>query len=112
MDERQLADLILAAAEAHAARRGFRLGEGAEHFFRGASETAARDILSGDRDDAAVADGKAQSAANFAALIDAMIDARAEAYAGDAERLAGNVIGEATLGRALAKLCPLWPFCT
>lgn len=94
------------AAVAHARSRGFRLGDGADHYFRERSENAERQLA--DADD----DGAIDTAiTNARALIDAMIDARDAAYADDPERLASGIIGEVTLGEALARLCPIWPFC-
>lgn len=94
------------AAIAHARSRGFRLGDGADDYFRVRSEDAERQLA--DADD----DGAIDTAiANARALIDAMIDARDAAYADDPERLASDIIGEVTLGAALARLCPIWPFC-
>ncbi len=94
------------AAVAHAQSRGFRLGDGADDYFRGVSDETDRQLANAD-DDSAID----TATANARALVDAMIEARAAAYAHDPDRLASDIIGEVTLGQALARLCPIWPFC-
>jgi hypothetical protein len=111
MDDQSIADAILADAERYAATKGYRLGEGAEHHFRHSAESGARLILQSPPDSNARREKMTQAQHNFHAMIDAMIEARSEAYAGDPERLGGNIIGEVTLGMAHNKLCPIWPFC-
>lgn len=111
MHEQGIADLILDDAERYAAKKGYQLGEGAEHHFLSMGMVAARKIAEwppGSRGRRAMT---TKAKKNFHKMIDAMIGFRAEAYAGDAERMNGRIIGEATLGLAHQKLCPIWPFC-
>jgi hypothetical protein len=107
----QLAELLYAVAVGTAGAPGFTLGGGADMQIRHVAERAAIDIFatteSGADRDALVA----EASANFVKVVNAMIDAREDAYAGDADRLNAAIIGEGTLARALAKLCPIFPFC-
>lgn len=105
-DSEDAGERLYAAAVAHAQSRGFHLGDGADQYFRQRSGDAARQLAGAANDD-----GFDLAIANARALIDAMIAARPAAYADDPDRLASNIIGEVTLGEALAKLCPIWPFC-
>jgi hypothetical protein len=111
MNEQAVADGIFANAQRYAARRHHRLGEGADQHFRFMARLAAGKIAEEGRNPNARRALRAKATRNFRKMIDAMIEARADAYAGDAERLRGNIIGEATLAIAHAKLCPIWPFC-
>ena len=106
-----IADRIMAQAERYAAGKGYRLGEGAEHQFRHVAGLAADVIVQTPLESDARRAKTAEAARNFRAMIDAMIDARPAAYAGDAERLEGDIIGEVTLAAAHDRLCPIWPFC-
>jgi hypothetical protein len=107
MNRQEIADLIYYSAAAHARSRGYRLGDGATDFFRANSEKAA-DLLNGKSQ----IDPELQLAIrNSHKLVSAMISARRAAYASNPERLRSKVIGEATLGAALARLCPIFPFC-
>ena len=107
MNRQKIADLIYYAAAGHARARGYRLGDGAKGFFRSNAEKAAG-LLDG-------ADGfdlRLQlTLKNSRKLIDAMIRERRAAYAGDPATLRSKVIGEVTLGAALNRLCPIFPFC-
>ena len=104
MDQRALAEELFAAAMERARAGGFELGRGADGDLRNYASRAASDIVERD-----LADGKDLALRNFHTLIDEMIR-QARQIPGYAERNAG-VIGEETLGSALAVLCPLWPFC-
>ena len=109
--EEPIGDMIFADAEDYAASQGYALGEGAEHHFRSVAEVAATLIVAAPPGSDDRRAKTAEAIQNFHAMIDAMIDARPAAYAGDAERMNGNIIGEVTLAMAHNKLCPIWPFC-
>lgn len=104
MDERGLAEELFAAAVDRASAAGFELGRGADGDLRSYASRAASEIVERD-----LADGKEMALRNFRTLVDEMIR-QARQIPGYVERHAG-VIGEETLGSALAVLCPLWPFC-
>jgi hypothetical protein len=108
MDGKKVAALIVGTAATHAVMRGHFLGDGASNFFVARADEGARALpVPVDADDPRLD----EALRNAVALVDAMIAARPAAYADDPGRLASGVIGELTLGEALAKLCPIWPFC-
>ena len=98
-----LDDRLYITAVSVAAAAGFVLGDGADHFLHSQAERAAEQLARGQGPGLDVAEH------NFRALVTAMIAERDTAYGVDAAT--HNLIGEVTLGAALAKLCPLWPFC-
>jgi hypothetical protein len=111
MTDALLAELLYSTATATAKAAGFMLGSGADSQIRYVAETGAADILAttdaGADRDALIA----EASSNFAKIVKTMIAEREQAYAGDAERLAAAIIGEDTLARAKARLCPIFPFC-
>ncbi len=109
--ERDVAAQVYAAAAAEAGSRGYRLGEGADRFFQDHADRLAQNAVPSDSDGLAAAIDIDLAMANFRRVVDAMIDARADAYRDDPQRLQSAIIGEATLGAALSRLCPIWPFC-
>lgn len=111
MDDEPVAALIFADAERYAAGKGYTLGEGADHQFRYIAGVAASQIAEKPDDAGERQAMTAEAKRAFHAVIDAMIASRSDAYAGDAERMDGNIIGEITLAMAHNKLCPIWPFC-
>jgi hypothetical protein len=92
-------------ASDYAKKRGYRFGDGVEHWLPHTAQQAANRIIERGSTDLAAAEAERA----FAILVDAMIEA--------AERIPGyridrpDIIGERTLSDALAKLCPLWPIC-
>lgn len=111
MDEQAIADGIFGEAERYATGKGYTLGEGAEHNFRYVAEVAARQIVESRPNSSSRRAIRAKAKRNFHKMIDAMIASRSDAYAGDAGRMDGDIIGEVTLAMAHNKLCPIWPFC-
>lgn len=93
------------AARNYAASRGYRFGDGAEGDIQHYAGKAALDIEQKRLGQTGISTAKQA----FEKLIDSMIEA--------ANQIPGyaiarpDVIGEQTLGQALNKLCPLWPFC-
>jgi len=101
--------LLYNAAATRAIGLGFRLGPGADNYFEYNAKQAATKL-------AAMEPGEQEkqlvvTVRNFQLLVDTMISERWEAYADDQQRLMSNEIGERSLSRALARLCPLFPFC-
>ena len=111
MDEQAIADSIFRNAKRYATSKRYILGDGADQQFRAAAELAAGRIVQTRPNSNARRALRAKARRNFHRMIDAMIASRAEAYASDAERMTGNIIGEVTLAMAHSKLCPIWPFC-
>lgn len=108
MNRTQAAALIVGTAAMHAVKRGHYLGHGASNSLAELTRTGVRRLpTSVDTDDPKLA----EALRNATKLVDAMIAARATVYANNAALLADPVIGEQTLGEALHKLCPIWPFC-
>jgi hypothetical protein len=104
MDQEELAAAILKHADAYAADRGRRFGDDAYHDIQRFARRAATDIA---QLPVAVQPGQLKLVnLSFERLIDEMIGAAQDIKGYDSTR-----IGEQTLGRALAKLCPLYPFC-
>ena len=93
-------------ASNYVANRGYKFGEGVEHWIPHIAEQAARRIEA-DRGSTEKAIKEAERA--FARLIDEMIAA--------ANRIPGynlrrpNTIGEETRDQAMLVLCPIWPIC-
>jgi hypothetical protein len=98
---------VFAFAESYAASRGYLLGPGARGMLFDHARDAAIEIeaspLSQQPD-------KIETAKlNFQKLIDQMI---VESWIITSYKQTNpGMIGEYTLGKALAALCPLWPFC-
>ncbi len=93
------------AARNYAASRGYKFGDGAEGDIQRYANDAAIDIEKKRLGQIGI--GKAEQA--FEKLIDSMIEAANQIPGYTIAR--PDVIGEQTLGQALNKLCPLWPFC-
>lgn len=89
----------------YAQSRGYHFGAGADVFIKDHAMKAGLEIEQQEFSKALVS--KAERA--FVKLIDEMIDATREIPNYAVEH--PNAIGEQTLGRALNRLCPLWPFC-
>jgi hypothetical protein len=107
MSESEIADRIFSAAQAYAASKGVALGEGADHEFQLKARQAAQSISAVPPD---IQDVRVDEAIrNFLHVIDHMVVGANSIEGYRAER--GNVIGERTLGFALRRVCPLWPFC-
>src|SRR5262245_3386896 len=108
LDPTFLAEQFFAAAQRRAQSYGVTLGQGADHDIRQFAVTGAGRILL--QPDGSVRDAEIQSALKaFERLVDEMFAASRE-IPGYAVSNPG-VIGEQTLARALAKLCPLFPIC-
>jgi hypothetical protein len=109
MDRDQLSSLLFQAAESRAKAHGTQLGQGADADIRGFARTGAERILTGLTDpvlsNAAITDAQAA----FVTLVDAMVEAASEIPGYRDAHPA--MIGEQTLKRALARLCPLFPIC-
>lgn len=106
---RDLESLFYNAAATRAVGLGFRLGSGADSYFDSNAKGAAAKL-------AAMPEAERErqivvTVRNFQLLVDTMISERWQAYADDQPRLMSNEIGERTLSQALARLCPLFPFC-
>jgi hypothetical protein len=102
MDAKETARRLFEAAVKRASKQGVRLGQGADaeiqRFARNAAELLFNEP---DRFD--------EARVSFERLVDAMVVA-AQELPGYAKAHPG-VIGEETLGRAMSKLCPLFPIC-
>jgi hypothetical protein len=104
MTEDQLAKRILDHAKKYAKSHNVRLGDGADQDFARYAKIAAAELLK--TSDPPLAGREKAINIVFERVIDEMIV--------QAKKIPGykpGVIGEETLRRALAKLCPLFPFC-
>lgn len=101
------AAVLFGYARGYARGRGYVIGDGAQQMLRQALDDRLGARLAGGEGEA----GELVLAAEkgIVRLVDAMIDARDEVYQGD--ELRSNVIGESTFMAALARICPLFPFC-
>lgn len=108
MERDQVATALFAAAERRALAHGVRLGQGADHDIRSFAHKGADRIFSqyGPTPPAAAISEAEQA---FAKLVDEMLSAASEIPGYRAKHPA--LIGEETLARALARLCPLFPIC-
>ncbi len=105
-----LANALFRAAERAAATHGVRLGHGADGDIRRFAQTAADRLLADGGGRVSLTDRAASDAtAAFTRLVEEMVLASSQ-IPNYRERHPG-IIGEETLARALARLCPLYPIC-
>ena len=109
MNEKDLTDILFAAAERRARSSGVRFGQGADNSIHQFAQQGAQRILEQqpqvNRRDSIIS--QAESA--FEKLVEEMVRASAEI---EGYRLSNpNVIGEQTLTLALSRLCPCFPIC-
>lgn len=102
------AEDIIAFSENHAKSKGYRLGDGVRSVLLEKARVASAEITQmpiGEQQE------KLQELqTNFTLMIEEMIKASKSIPGYSASH--PGVIGEATLGEAFRKLCPLWPFCS
>ena len=104
-----LANELFSAAEHRASMHGVQLGPGADSDIRQFASTGASQMLAAHPAPGPPMQMIEEAKAAFEKLIDEMVSAASEipgyhaAYPG--------IIGEQTLARALARLCPLFPIC-
>jgi hypothetical protein len=89
---------IYERAVEYAQKRGYRFGDGADAMIRSHAMQAGEQIAR-----------MSEASRAFEKLIDAMIEAANEIPGYKLDR--PHIIGEQTYGKALGKICPLWPFC-
>lgn len=123
LKQADIARRLMETATGYAARRGYRIGEGAQFHMQETMAKAARrivyragrmpgrqpDLAHGRSRDEVVEQLLEQSERQVHTLIDVMITS-SRTIPGYVEARPG-VIGERTFFAALGLICPLWPFC-
>lgn len=111
--EDQLGRELYESAAGNAQSRGYVFGAGADDDIRRLADAAAGKILQEAAADAnprgALPQMRQEAERAFARVVDEMIRTRASVYGAGVR--ADSLIGEETLRKALAGLCPLWPIC-
>jgi hypothetical protein len=108
MNQHELAETLVSAAEKRADAHGMKFGEGADGDIRRFARTAAERLCS-DTAGGPPTDVISTATGAFERLVEEMVS-QASQIDGYAAAHPG-VIGEQTLARALSKLCPLFPIC-
>lgn len=110
MDKQDIAARLFHAAEERARKSTLRLGNGAQISIRGMAEQAAEKILLASGTTGVPPDAQVKAAEIiFAQLVARMIAERRRIK--DYRIRNPESVGEETLARALAALCPIWPLC-
>ncbi|MEM9973704.1 MAG: hypothetical protein AAF771_05945 [Pseudomonadota bacterium] len=113
-DDASTATRIFAHAERHAARLGYRFGDGSDQDVRQLADMAVAEVRIADRAGLEFSPMGAevrmrQAEAALEVLVEQMVIAANE-IPGYADSHPG-VIGEQSLREALRKICPIWPIC-